>query len=62
VRPSAHRLVTAGIEVIVLAIEKSTDITTTTAMLPIGEETIFYPSAILLGAGKQTGPQANTKQ
>ena len=59
--PQPHSLVTAGIEIIVLVAEKSTDTTTTTAMLPIGGETIYYPKASLLEAGKKRGPQTTNK-
>ena len=51
--PQPHKLVTAGIEVIVRAIEKSTDTTTTTAMLPIGEETIFIQRPASSGQEKR---------
>jgi len=54
--PWPHRLVTAGIEVIVLAVEKYTDNTiTTTAMLPIGEETIFFMQEPLSSGRKKEG-------
>ena len=39
--------------------KKSTDIITTTIMLPIGEEKIFYPRAIFTAASQQNRAQSS---